>query len=80
MRIPPAKCDEVKQRILQVLVQVKYVSLTTDIWTSKTTEGFLTVTAHFICLYLTASAGGSGKGIPSIPGKKNSFACGSLKV
>jgi len=48
MRMLPAKYDEC---ILQVFVQVKYVSLTTDIRTSRTTEGFLTVTAHFIYLW-----------------------------
>ena len=49
MRMLPAKYGEVKQRILQALVQVKCV--TTDIWMSRTTEGFLTVTAHFIYLW-----------------------------
>ena len=48
MRMLPTKYDELKQRILRVLVQVKYVSLTTDLWTSRATEGYLTVTAHFI--------------------------------
>jgi len=40
MRMLPTKYDEVKQRVLQVLVQIRYVSVTTDIWTSRTTEGF----------------------------------------
>ena len=51
MRMLSVKYDEVKQRVLQVLVQVRYVLLTTDIWTSHTTEGLLTVTAHFISLW-----------------------------
>lgn len=34
--------------VSQELDKAKYVSLTTDIWTSRQTQGFITVTAHFI--------------------------------
>ena len=40
MRRLPTKYDEIRQQAMKVLTQVKYVSLTTDI--------FLTVTVHFI--------------------------------
>ena len=48
MRRLPTKYDEIKQRVMKVLTQVKHLSLTTDIWTSRATESFLTVTIHFI--------------------------------
>ena len=51
MRMLPTKYDELKQRILRVLIQVKCMSLTTDLWTSRATEGISTVTAHFIHLW-----------------------------
>ena len=44
----PTKYEGVKLHILKVLPQVKLVSLTTDIWTSRATETFLTITVHFI--------------------------------
>ena len=48
MRRLPTKYDKIKQRVMKVLTQVKHLSLTTDIWTSRATESFLTVTIHFI--------------------------------
>lgn len=41
MRRLPTKYQEIKLHILKVLPQVKYVSLTTDIWTSRATQSFL---------------------------------------
>ena len=48
MRRLPTKYQEIKLHILKVLPQIKYVSLTTDIWTSRATESFLTITMHLI--------------------------------
>ena len=48
MRRLPTKYQEIKLHILRVLPQVKYVSLTTDIWTSRATESFLTINMHLI--------------------------------
>lgn len=42
--LPEMYNDTVKQD----LQETPYVSLTTDIWTSRQTRGFITVTAHFI--------------------------------
>lgn len=36
------------ERVSGHLNDAKYVSSTTDIWTSRKTQGFITVTAHFI--------------------------------
>ena len=44
----PTKYDEIRQRVMKVLMQVKHLSLTTDIWTSRATKSLLTVTVHFI--------------------------------
>ena len=57
--IPPSRCslmqdhlphlyDEAKQELQQLLVSAEYVSLTTDLWTSRATMGFITVTCHFV--------------------------------
>lgn len=44
----PTLYEEEKRRVQEELGKVKYVALTTDIWTSRQTRGFLTVTAHYI--------------------------------
>ncbi|XP_076042318.1 zinc finger BED domain-containing protein 4-like [Oratosquilla oratoria] len=36
------------EKMRKELDQAKHISLTTDIWTSRQTKGFITVTAHFI--------------------------------
>ena len=48
MRRLPTKYEEIKLHILKVLPKVMYVPLTTDIWTLRATESFLTITVHFI--------------------------------
>ena len=44
----PEKYRSEKEKLQETLSSVKYVALTTDIWTSRHTEGFLTVTCHYI--------------------------------
>jgi len=51
MRRLPAKYNETKQRMLEVLAQLQYLSLTTNISTSQATDSYLTVAAHFIYLW-----------------------------
>ena len=41
MRRLPAKYNETKQRMLEVLAQLQYLSLTTDFWTSQATDSYL---------------------------------------
>ncbi|KAK3887901.1 hypothetical protein Pcinc_008051 [Petrolisthes cinctipes] len=45
----PNKYHEVVQQVKNELREIPHISLTTDIWTSRQTRGFLTVTAHYIC-------------------------------
>ncbi|KAK3865123.1 hypothetical protein Pcinc_029238 [Petrolisthes cinctipes] len=45
----PNKYHEVVQQLKNELREIPHISLTTDIWTSRQTRGFLTVTAHYIC-------------------------------
>ncbi|KAK4322167.1 hypothetical protein Pmani_007078 [Petrolisthes manimaculis] len=37
-----------KQRLHEELASANYIALTTDIWTSRQTRGYITVTAHYI--------------------------------
>ena len=39
---------EEKQKVFDALQEATAVSLTTDIWSSRATQGYMTVTAHFI--------------------------------
>lgn len=48
MRKLPEKYKEVKARVKNQLNSASHVCLTTDIWTSRTTQGYITVTCHFI--------------------------------
>ena len=48
MRKLLVKYDEVKQTVKNQLNIASSVCLTTDIWTSRTTQGYMTVTCHFI--------------------------------
>ena len=48
MRKLPVKYDEVKQTVKNQLDIASSVCLTTDIWISRTTQGYMTVTCHFI--------------------------------
>ncbi|KAK4323032.1 hypothetical protein Pmani_006216 [Petrolisthes manimaculis] len=45
--LPSLYQNEVKA-VSQDLEKAQHISLTTDIWTSRQTQGFITVTAHFI--------------------------------
>lgn len=40
--------ERVTDAVKQMLLDVEYVTLTTDSWTSNSTEAFVAVTAHFI--------------------------------
>lgn len=44
----PSMYDHAVKRLKDQLKEASYVSLTTDIWTSRQTRGFITVTAHYI--------------------------------
>ncbi|GFS04731.1 zinc finger BED domain-containing protein 1 [Elysia marginata] len=44
----PARYLEEKARLKSMLLELKDVSITTDCWTSRTVESFITVTVHFI--------------------------------
>lgn len=44
----PAKYDACAETLLSLLETVESCSLTTDFWTSKATESYITVTCHFV--------------------------------
>ena len=44
----PQLDDDVKEEVETVLSSVETVSLTTDSWTSRSTENYIAVTAHYI--------------------------------
>ncbi|CAH1114870.1 unnamed protein product [Psylliodes chrysocephalus] len=44
----PKKYAEATSALKNILSNVKYISLTTDIWTSDSTRAYITVTAHFV--------------------------------
>ena len=46
--IIPQKYEEIKQKLLAELEKLTYCSLTTDIWTSRQTMGYITITCHYI--------------------------------
>ena len=48
MRKRPTKYEEVKARVKKCLESVAHVCLTTDIWTSRATQGYITVTCQFL--------------------------------
>ena len=43
-----AKYESVVQELQKVLDEVEHCSMTTDFWTSRACESFVTVTCHFI--------------------------------
>ncbi|KAK7921885.1 hypothetical protein WMY93_008787 [Mugilogobius chulae] len=47
-KVVPALYEQAKSAILNELTSVSAVALTTDGWTSRATESYLTVTVHFI--------------------------------
>jgi len=42
------KFDAMKEQLLATLATVQYVAVTTDIWTSRAMQAFITVTVHFL--------------------------------
>ncbi|CAI6342938.1 unnamed protein product [Macrosiphum euphorbiae] len=46
--IIPNLYEETRTKVHSLLAQSKYVSITTDIWTSINTDSFITITAHFV--------------------------------
>ena len=46
--IIPQKYEEMKRKLLGELEKLKYCALTTDIWTSRQTMGYITITCHYI--------------------------------
>lgn len=44
----PDMYEHCKQSLMEALEQVEYCALTTDLWTSRATESYLTVTCHYI--------------------------------
>ena len=44
----PELYEQTRQGIVEELSNTAYVALTTDGWTSRATESYLTVTAHYI--------------------------------
>ena len=42
------KFDAMKEQLLATLATVQYVAVTTDIWTSRATQAYITVTVHFL--------------------------------
>lgn len=40
--------EEAKQRLLKQLESTEFVSLTTDLWSSRNSESYITVTCHYI--------------------------------
>ena len=56
---PPSRCtimrehlprlyERKRKELMEILLKVKWCSITTDLWTARTTMGYLTVTCHFI--------------------------------
>ena len=48
MRKLPTKYEEVKARVKKCLEGAAHVCLTTDIWTSQATQGYIAVSCHFL--------------------------------
>ena len=44
----PAKYNDVKSKVIADLKEAKYVSLTTDAWSSSTLDPYLSLTVHFL--------------------------------
>lgn len=47
-KIIPTLFNKVTEKLVGVLHNVKYVALTSDMWTSVSGQGYITVTAHFV--------------------------------
>ncbi|CAG9829737.1 unnamed protein product [Diabrotica balteata] len=44
----PKQYEEATSTLIKIINDVKYISVTTDIWTSDSNKAYITVTAHFI--------------------------------
>lgn len=44
----PAQHEAIGQKLKDRLADTKFCALTTDLWTSRATEGYITVTCHFL--------------------------------
>ena len=44
----PTKYEDVKATVMKCLENAAHVWLTTEIWTSRATQGYITVTCHFL--------------------------------
>ena len=42
------KLDSIKEKLLATLATGQYIAVTTDIWTSRATQAYITVTVHFV--------------------------------
>ena len=48
MRMLPERYSKVTAGVEALLNDTEHISLTTDIWTSRATQGYITLTAHFL--------------------------------
>ncbi len=44
----PHLYSEVRAKLVEDLINAKFIALTTDGWTSRATQSFMTITAHYI--------------------------------
>ncbi len=44
----PVKYQEIRQKLKGKLSEVNFCALTTDLWTSRATQGYITLTCHFL--------------------------------
>ncbi|XP_050340027.1 uncharacterized protein LOC126766179 [Bactrocera neohumeralis] len=44
----PSQYESLKNKLQSVLNDIDFVAITTDLWTSKANEGYITVTCHFV--------------------------------
>ncbi|XP_072400683.1 E3 SUMO-protein ligase ZBED1-like [Diabrotica undecimpunctata] len=44
----PQQYEEATSTLIKIIIDVKYISVTTDIWTSDSNKAYITVTGHFI--------------------------------
>jgi len=44
----PSQYEELKNKLYVILANVDFMALTTDMWTSRANEGYITITCHFV--------------------------------
>jgi len=44
----PSQYEELKNKLYVILANVDFLALTTDMWTSRANEGYITITCHFV--------------------------------